>query len=563
MTLIKYQGAGSIQEYPYTGVNAMWQPNQVSDIQDTSRITNLLNANAGFSRPDTGGIEVFNSYASLPSPSSFGVGVAQVGGDLYASDSVKINRLTKDVDALIIKTILDIPEITYWLDAKDGVLKSDYSAATSITDTVTFWQDKVAGLGANSVPTVSGTPKFDPTGINGMPAIKFNGTTDKYTTPNLIDNTYLTGNHATESISIFLVMKVDPTAGNAVPWSTTPATGSFFIESQGNTGQTDITAGISQLTDSKSNAINLAGFPIGMTEGVFGFNISSGKFMQYMNTLVSPIASSSTPVGPYSITAGTAVGAPVSAQPVTIGNLAGSFWFKGWISQVVIGKGLTAAKFNKVIDLLSEYTGYTAPTIVISSNSQASGSGTIAGATQSQLTGTTNIRGQLAGLVGTRANVRLDAYPGRDLKQLVSESSAISDWMVRPRLAKDICILWEATNQISTTSDFNLAAAKALTVKYCNDRKAAGFRYVAVCTALKRTDAGANNAAIEAMRLQYNSWLLANYTAFADKVIDFASDSRLDIALNPGNFNADNVHLNDAGSVIAASILYTAILGWL
>lgn len=106
MTLIKYQGASSIQEYPYTGVNAMWQPNQVSDIQDTSRITKLLNANAGFSQPDTGGIEVFSSYASLPSPSTFGVGVAQVGGSLYACDGVSWKKIYNQISRKIASGIL-------------------------------------------------------------------------------------------------------------------------------------------------------------------------------------------------------------------------------------------------------------------------------------------------------------------------------------------------------------------------------------------------------------------------------------------------------------------------
>jgi hypothetical protein len=141
---------------------------------------------------------------------------------------------------------------------------------------------------------------------------------------------------------------------------------------------------------------------------------------------------------------------------------------------------------------------------------------------------------------------------------MVAEAPDAADQMCRPSVNRDICLLWEGTNTIAA---LNLGAAKALTIKYCNDRRVAGFRVVAVGTILKRLDGGANNAAIEAMRLQYNAWLTATYLQFADVLVPFAADPRLDISITPSNFNTgvDLIHINDSGSTIAASILYQSI----
>lgn len=79
--MIKYNGISAIQEFPYTGVNAQWQPGQTSDISDTTRINALLAAD-GWSKVVTE-IPVFNSAAEIPSAQ----GVYQVGNQLLTVGS--------------------------------------------------------------------------------------------------------------------------------------------------------------------------------------------------------------------------------------------------------------------------------------------------------------------------------------------------------------------------------------------------------------------------------------------------------------------------------------------
>lgn len=497
---------------------------------------------------DTRGMDIPASPASVSQiPTT--PGTYRVGNQLYVvGDDGVASALVSSTAS--IKSPLDIAAIKYWLSAKYGCLKSDYTACTTIADTVTFWQD---GVGTIGTPTVTGTPKYDTTGINGYPAVKFNGSTDLFTTPVFIDNTYLTGSYATMDISVFLVMKIDPATANRVPFSCAPASGNFYIEANGSTTQIDITAGA---------ITGHTGFPTSFTEGVFGFSIKGGVLRQYLNGIVVDSSLSSTPIDQAVTLAGTPPGAPVSAVAGIIGDLVGGgFKLNGWIGEVVIGKGLTKSEFKSMCDYLCGDYGYTTPIVVLSSNSQASGSGTSGGAAQSQMTGTTNLRAALQTQLGVKASVRLDAYVGRAMVQVVSESANTTDQMAGFYNRKDIALLWEATNTITTL--LNLNAAKTLTVKYCTDRKAAGFKYVGVATPLKRLDVGANNALVETMRQQYNAWLRNNFKTFADFIVDFDSYPALDIAVTPTNFNADNVHINDAGTIVVSTAIKAALTGYL
>jgi lysophospholipase L1-like esterase len=82
---------------------------------------------------------------------------------------------------------------------------------------------------------------------------------------------------------------------------------------------------------------------------------------------------------------------------------------------------------------------------------------------------------------------------------------------------------------------------------------------VVVCTMLPRTGTDAERAA-------YNTAIRANWATYADALADPAADAR--IGDNGDNadltyYDADAVHLNDAGYAIAAAIIEPQILALL
>lgn len=86
----------------------------------------------------------------------------------------------------------------------------------------------------------------------------------------------------------------------------------------------------------------------------------------------------------------------------------------------------------------------------------------------------------------------------------------------------------------------------------CAKARQTGF-IVAVATVLPSNYSGTTSAQIT-LRQNYNTWMLANYTSFADYMIDFAADSRLSDPTNATYFNSDMLHLTDAGYAAMADV---------
>lgn len=122
----------------------------------------------------------------------------------------------------------------------------------------------------------------------------------------------------------------------------------------------------------------------------------------------------------------------------------------------------------------------------------------------------------------------------------------------------NICVFFAGTNDFALEGA-TLATVKTRTQTYCEDRQNAGWK-VFVATMLPR------GASMESNRLDFNVWLRANYTTFADGIIDFAADSRIGDAadyLDLTYYRSDAVHPNAAGAAVMASIAAEAIEAFL
>lgn len=131
---------------------------------------------------------------------------------------------------------------------------------------------------------------------------------------------------------------------------------------------------------------------------------------------------------------------------------------------------------------------------------------------------------------------------------------------------KNIVIVLEGGNDIY----FNGSATDAYDnlVEYCTDRRAVGFKVI-ITTVYARehsaccggvTPFGDNDAQFESKRQTLNALIRANWEAFADALFDLDANADFE-TYNSTIFDADKVHLKDAGYQAHANLLPSIILG--
>lgn len=147
---------------------------------------------------------------------------------------------------------------------------------------------------------------------------------------------------------------------------------------------------------------------------------------------------------------------------------------------------------------------------------------------------------------------------GQTTTQMLSDVSTQVDTLYDIGNLENIVIPWEITNELyggtSETDAYNNY------VTYCQARRAAGFKVVAV-TVLPRSNVG-TPVGFEAARQAANTDIRNNWTTFADALADVAADTSIGDAgdeLDTTYYNADKVHMNDAGYGVVAGYVATAI----
>jgi lysophospholipase L1-like esterase len=129
------------------------------------------------------------------------------------------------------------------------------------------------------------------------------------------------------------------------------------------------------------------------------------------------------------------------------------------------------------------------------------------------------------------------------------------DGFADPARPKAILCAWEITNDLQAGSTQQQCYDNMK--NYCILRRAAGFKVV-VFTCLPRGAA----AQFETDRTAINANIVANWATFADALCDVGADATIGVAGSQNNltyYNADKIHLTDAGYSIVAGLAVAKI----
>jgi lysophospholipase L1-like esterase len=145
---------------------------------------------------------------------------------------------------------------------------------------------------------------------------------------------------------------------------------------------------------------------------------------------------------------------------------------------------------------------------------------------------------------------------GTSLVTMISTAAARIDPL--RRTGKDICVVLGGVND----TDADAATIYSRIQTYCQARKAAGWTVIA-CTEIDAQDASRNAVDWHGTIYPALNTMLRNDHSFADALIDFGADARLQNALDTTYFNVDKVHPVSAGSVVMGDIAAPVIAPFL
>lgn len=160
-------------------------------------------------------------------------------------------------------------------------------------------------------------------------------------------------------------------------------------------------------------------------------------------------------------------------------------------------------------------------------------------------------------------SVVMNSFPGRvkynlgvsgqTTPQMTADAATQVD--TKRHYAFGVVCAWEITNDIISGSDGPTAYANYVT--YCEGRRAAGLKVVAMTVLPRNTTA---QAAFDAARAYCNAQILANWPSFADALCDVGNIAELQTP-NDGIYYSDAVHLNDAGYALVAAAVVSTLTG--
>lgn len=127
----------------------------------------------------------------------------------------------------------------------------------------------------------------------------------------------------------------------------------------------------------------------------------------------------------------------------------------------------------------------------------------------------------------------------------------------------NLVVFAAGTNDLSASAiggaQMNANAVYSAYETYCNNRRAAGSKVVAV-TILDRRDQVGYQSTFNSKRDSVNTYIRANWRSFADALADVDADPRLDDASDAVHYyTGDQVHLEDTGCYVYAEVVRNAI----
>lgn len=482
-------------------------------------------------------IDNFLSLADIPAGAS---GVCQVAdGSLYSYVN-GVGRLQTRGSKGGAFTPLNISGLQCWLDASEPVLTAANAVATN-GQVIAKWPDK-SGTGNHATSTgspVVGTWK-------GKNVVTFNGATAaaKFSIPGL-----LTAAMNASGMTVILACNRRTSTGtdNRVPIS---AGAKWNIQNNYAAGTVAMQAtGITMFDNS-----NVKEFAEGMI--VAGF--STTESLLFVGNLLTKTAMASDSI----LSRGAASGsATFAGDALQIGGYDAGFYWEGDISDILVfNRLLTNTEIANIRGFLEAKLYGARKRVICVGDSITSGTNSTGGNNQSIISGATNYPNALKALMGGESNavVRLDAYPGRTLLQILAVAVGSSVWenFYLPQYdGEQWLVAFAGTNDMGGGD----CVASGMLQALCINAMSIGYR-VLVVTTLPRTD-GVNGAKFEAVRSISNANLRNSWFKFADRILDLdalGSFNSSDHTINP-NFSVDNVHLNDVGYQVLAKSVYAAI----
>lgn len=401
---------------------------------------------------------------------------------------------------------------------------------------VTAWVDEISGI--NAVQATGGLqPTFATNVLNGYPAVKFSS---QY----LRAAGQITNLEGQTSLTVYMLSAGNPpgayssVGAGIISYQAKDLITTYSVALQGNPNHT-----IQVFT---ANGSNVQGF-IKYTEDqwsikglVINSSLASGQrqklynngALKYSSDSPTTFSSQTNPeflIGAYSLS---------STYTTTDGSI---------IEILIYNRDLTVAEDQQVNDYFFNTYALRKKRLICDGNSLTYGTGSTSNNNYPQL---------LASSLGSSWMVYNTGVQGMVTSTMVTNApTQIDNELGSPYFSKDVLIAWEGTNSLN--AGVQAATAYADMVTYCLARKAAGAKVI-VGTCLPRSSAGVPGD-FEAQRTTYNGLIRANYTHFADGILDVAADSRIGDAGDETNatyYAGDNVHLNSTGyGVISALAL--------
>lgn len=172
------------------------------------------------------------------------------------------------------------------------------------------------------------------------------------------------------------------------------------------------------------------------------------------------------------------------------------------------------------------------------------------------LTTATNYPGRVMNVLGTGSYSGTNlGHPGDDIPTIAARSAA-TDAVWSGTARTSLCLIWAGYNDLA--SAFTPANIYASLVSYWQARRARGFKVIAFTVLPGASGYGS----FEANRLTLNALIRAGWATYCDALVDLTTNSNIGppgANTNTTYFNADGIHLTDAGYQIVATMALAQI----
>ena len=396
---------------------------------------------------------------------------------------------------------------------------SDLVGVVADGDPIDTWTDRMGNGNATAVTTAR--PLFRATGFNGRPGIEFTST-DAFTFSKTVSSDWTV---------IAVVMPNNYSAhrlwshNSAGSFGTTPY---FSVQTSG------------KLTNSSGTGTPLA-------ESFDAIEID----YPYIHTCTMDSGGSTGPRNQYfnRTLSHTATVNNFNYVVTTLGNGGANQWLGFMGEYLIYDHDLTDAELNTVYAYLESRWACQHRYIICDGDSLTRGHSASAGAEYP-----TVLKNSISAPGYTVKNYGVDS---QTIADVASDVATQADRYAVRTSGENVYVAWVGTNDLFTGR--TAAQVKTDYAALCTARQAAGFRVVA-CTIMNHAITGSWT---QADADDVNTYIRANYTSWADDLADIQANANLQTTTDTTYFQADGVHLTDAGYAIVADIVKSALTTWL